>query len=242
MEKKKQNKYTDKQKKDGMEALKLGMSIAEAAEVAGVPYSAIYDWKKSGKLDGTVVIFSKTCPDCGEGPFTKAILYAQHRSAKHPSGVKRVRKAPPTVQPPVHIGPSHWRSGWPPERPPMPGRQEPILLSSKVTAFDDLGGLENWQVAEDAIVARVIKHFEDKPVPAGAIYDNQRTIDELVTKYLKEHPVKISTDDFMNMLRNLVSENTQTKEELARLRRSLGEWQQRAGRIMEQAQELAQKK
>ena len=236
MEKKKQNKYTDKQKKDGMEALKLGMSIAEAAEVAGVPYSAIYDWKKSGKLDGTntVVIFSKTCPDCGEGPFTKAILYAQHRSAKHPSGVKRVRKAPPTVQPAAGV-----------LTDPITSVMFQVGQRRKApeTVFDDLGGLENWQVAEDAIVARVIKHFEDKPIPAGVIYDNlHRAIDELATLYLKEHPVKISTDDFMNMLRNLVSENTQTKEELARLRKSLGEWQQRAGRIMEQAQELAQKK
>ena len=89
-------------------------------------------------------------------------------------------------------------------------------------------------------------HRMEAPWKANASVNPEAIEEERVGRYcaayLKEHPVKISTDDFMNMLRNLISENTQTKEELARLRRSLGEWQQRAGRIMEQAQELAQKK
>jgi hypothetical protein len=82
------------------------------------------------------------------------------------------------------------------------------------------------------------KYFENKPQPSqiGAL-----EVGQLVAAYLREHPIKITTEDFMEMLHQLYSENTQTKEELARLRKSLGEWQKRAGQIMEQAQELASK-
>jgi len=201
MEKKKQNKYTDKQKKDALEAIKNGMTPREAADYAGVPISAVYNWRE----DKSPTVFNKMC-ECGAGPFTQSILYAQHRSTKHPHGGKRVMK-----------------SGT------IPGLR---IYNDRITnAFvDQQGGSHTVNETPE---------FEDKP---QTINTEIAAIGKAVETYMAAHPVKISSDDFFAMLKNLVSENTRTKEELARLRKSLGEWQQRAGRIMEQAQELATKK
>ena len=226
MEKKKQNKYTDKQKKDAKEAIKNGMSIGEAAAYAGVPYYSVYDWKKSGKFEDNVAPFSRKCPDCDEPPFTSPILYAQHRSAKHPHGGKRVMKSSQRKPQITNAfvdkqGGSHTVN----EHPPL---REPSF---------------NWQVAEDNIVARVIKQLEDKPAPVITVKPAiEEVLAKMVSAYMAAHPAKVTMDEFMGMLKTLFSENTQRGEELARLRKSLGDWQQRAGRIMEQAQELATKK
>ena len=210
--------YTKKQKQDALEAIKNGMSIKDAEDYSGVKANTIYHLMKKEGIK--VLGRSYKCPEPGcenLPPFTSTILYAQHRSAKHPHGGKRVMKS---------------------------SQRKPQITN----AFADKQGGSHtvnetftvpWQVVEDNIVARVIKHFEDNP---QAINSEVATIEKTVEAYLKAHPVKITTDEFMGMLKTLVSENTQRGEELARLRKSLGEWQQRAGRIMEQAQELATKK
>jgi hypothetical protein len=95
--------------------------------------------------------------------------------------------------------------------------------------------------AIQAIVNQVIKYFEDKPVrdPVSAELIPAIVRAEILN-VLAKMPItsaKMSMEDFSEMLRELVSSNTQKSEELARYKKSAAEWQIRAGKALEQAQD-----
>jgi hypothetical protein len=65
----------------------------------------------------------------------------------------------------------------------------------------------------------------------------QTVIRELDKKVVQPTSPKMTVDEFIQLLRELISDNTQMHEELARQRKLKDEWQKRAGQALEQAQQ-----
>lgn len=236
--------YTEKQIKDAREAVTSGMSYREAAELAGMKVTAVYYWMKH-QAPGIRNSFQKKYSDKQREAALAAIREGKsEKEAATIAGVPEYmlyswkKKSGLIHQTHTYLCPEpgcgqtfeksilyaqHLSTAHPHKTNPS-AHIEPVPLT-KGAPLD-----APWFPFE-VIVNRVIKYFEDKPQTLDA-----RLIEETIVKYLKANPVKISTEDFMQMLRNLISENTQTKEELARLRKSKEEWQIRAGRALEAAQ------
>lgn len=74
--------------------------------------------------------------------------------------------------------------------------------------------------------------------------DLEGVVREQVAEHLKalNGGVKLTMDEFLAMLKTLISEYSQTKEELNRVKKSAEEWRRRAGKYLEQAQQALQRR
>jgi hypothetical protein len=234
-------KYTDKQIKDAIDAVTSGMTLKEAGQFAGVPIhiAQYYSERNKSALRGNT-----TGSDSSEirVSFTKKYTDKQREDAL--AAVKAGKSQKEAAK--IAGVPKHMVYWW--KRMAGLTPSGPRIRLKKVEAQVRGEGVRLEQGTIQAIVNQVIKYFEAKPQnePIAATYlaqlsiRNPQTIELIraeVVKVIAATPIKLSTEDFMQMLRHLISENTQTKEELARLRKSNSDWQIRAGRALEQAQQ-----
>ena len=209
-----EKKYTEKQKTDVIEAIKSGMSDSEAATFAGVPEWMVYPWKKKA---GLVKYSHAHMPE-----FRNEVMADVKAGMKVTDAAKKYHVDVTTIY--------GWRK-----------QEQSVAQDSKMgTQVKTIVPPTAPYPALTLGTIDAIRNAVRREAESFRIHMNQEAM-ELIRKevatVVAATPIKLSTEDFMQMLRNLVSENTQTKEELARLRKSNSDWQIRAGRALEQAQQ-----